>query len=460
MAMDETSVIAGEPGVDPVPPAPDYAPAQPARSVWERRVATLLLVVYLFAIGLAVPAVWARNQIFDTERFVRTVAPLAEDDDVKEAVVQRVSTSVSSAVASSDFLTEGDRDVLAAVLPAVTLNAVESVTRNVVYSPEFEPLWEDAARALHAGFEALLTGGESPYFSSENGQVAIELSPIVAKVTDELATRGINVTPQSSNLQFVLFESDELASLQSITEYIEELAIILPIVALVALVGYLLLSPNRRGALVVASLGLAVMMAAVLVFIIFDRWLYQRALDDSVNQDAATATFDILTYYLRLALRLLSLLGIVLALIFYFTRHMGVSMAGVDSVTERGWQSLTNRWPALGNIENAVARNRKLTGALLTSAVTLLLIVWDGLTINWAVVILLLGLVGLVLIRRAQPSVEVTVQAPVMQPTPAPARPAADMVGYLQELGDLKSQGLLSDEEFARAKDRLLGATP
>lgn len=46
-------------------------------------------------------------------------------------------------------------------------------------------------------------------------------------------------------------------------------------------------------------------------------------------------------------------------------------------------------------------------------------------------------------------------QAP---PAPAPAAPAAeDPMVQIQKLGALKEQGLLSDEEFAAAKARILG---
>ena len=47
------------------------------------------------------------------------------------------------------------------------------------------------------------------------------------------------------------------------------------------------------------------------------------------------------------------------------------------------------------------------------------------------------------------------------QQAPAPASPAtapgADLTTELQRLADLKEQGLLSDEEFAAAKHKLLG---
>jgi hypothetical protein len=43
-------------------------------------------------------------------------------------------------------------------------------------------------------------------------------------------------------------------------------------------------------------------------------------------------------------------------------------------------------------------------------------------------------------------------------PAPAPAAPAADDLGaQLQQLADLHAQGVLTDEEFADAKAKLLG---
>lgn len=53
--------------------------------------------------------------------------------------------------------------------------------------------------------------------------------------------------------------------------------------------------------------------------------------------------------------------------------------------------------------------------------------------------------------------------APPPPPAPAPAAPApaaaaqSDLTGQLAKLGELHSQGVLSDEEFAAAKQRLLG---
>lgn len=41
--------------------------------------------------------------------------------------------------------------------------------------------------------------------------------------------------------------------------------------------------------------------------------------------------------------------------------------------------------------------------------------------------------------------------------TPAPAPGGPDLMGQLQQLADLRSAGMLTDEEFTRAKASLLG---
>jgi hypothetical protein len=48
-------------------------------------------------------------------------------------------------------------------------------------------------------------------------------------------------------------------------------------------------------------------------------------------------------------------------------------------------------------------------------------------------------------------------QEPAPAPPPAPAAPAADPIEQLKQLGALHQQGVLTDEEFAAQKAKLLG---
>jgi hypothetical protein len=46
--------------------------------------------------------------------------------------------------------------------------------------------------------------------------------------------------------------------------------------------------------------------------------------------------------------------------------------------------------------------------------------------------------------------------APAQPAAPAPAPPAPDRIAQLKQLGELKAQGVLTDEEFAAEKARVL----
>ena len=57
----------------------------------------------------------------------------------------------------------------------------------------------------------------------------------------------------------------------------------------------------------------------------------------------------------------------------------------------------------------------------------------------------------------AQEEVQYAEPAPAPA-APAPAAPAADPIAQLKELAELKNQGILTEEEFAAQKAKILGS--
>jgi len=57
----------------------------------------------------------------------------------------------------------------------------------------------------------------------------------------------------------------------------------------------------------------------------------------------------------------------------------------------------------------------------------------------------------------AQQAAQDQQQAPAPQQSAAPSGGGGDMMGQLQQLADMKSSGVLTDQEFAAAKAKLLG---
>ncbi len=470
------------PGVSPgIPPvanagAGDTTADHTEPAGWRRWLSPVLLAVFLVSTTLAVPAIWFDNLIMESDRFVRTVAPLASDEAIQDAIVREVSGHVSARLAEADAFQGSDADsgIVRSTLTVATAGALDDIVGRVVRSAQFESLWEEIATVAHSAINTLITGGSSPYLTTDNGQVAFSLAPIVTTIEGELATLGITVPLDPDDAQIVLFESEELAEVQRIVEFVDALAVILPILALISLVGYVVLATENRTALVHAGFGLAAAMILLLVLVALERWWYLRNLSDGVDKDAAAAIYDVLTHYLRRGIRILALLGLITA-----GAAMLLIRGGSPRLTDAKGrfaiehQSLTERWPVLARVEGEIRANQWVVVGGLAGLVVVLIIVWEGISLAWMLGLLALVAGGYLLVNRWIAQREelpiarsMTLLEPEFAPADAPAQTTSqavavplsvpEVVEFLSTLGQLKAQDLLSDEEFSQAKAMVL----
>src|SRR5262245_776523 len=73
-------------------PLPGAGPA--SRQRWRAIVATLLIVIGCVLAPLSVAAVWTRNQVTNTDRYVATVTPLANDPAIQNAITDQITAQV------------------------------------------------------------------------------------------------------------------------------------------------------------------------------------------------------------------------------------------------------------------------------------------------------------------------------------------------------------------------------
>ena len=129
---------------------------------WRRIVGAVLVVVGCLLVPLSLSAVWVRNTLLDTDNYVSTVGPLADNPDVQHAIANRVTDAlfanadVEAKVADAlppraDFLAGPVSDGVRTAINAATLRLAES--------DRFETLWENANRRAHGAVVNVLTGG-------------------------------------------------------------------------------------------------------------------------------------------------------------------------------------------------------------------------------------------------------------------------------------------------------------
>jgi hypothetical protein len=306
--------------------------ARAARQRWRTIVATLLIVVGCVLAPLGVAAVWTRNQVTNTDRYVATVSPLARDPAIQAAIADQITTQVFTYIDVKGLTTQAVQALTArgGLPPEVATqlqafatpiaNGVQSFTRDqvgkVVASDAFADAWVQANRVAHAELVKALTGEGGGAVTVENDTVSVNLAAFIQVVKQRLLESGFTLAARIPEVQasFVLFQSKDITRARSGFNLLNTLGVWLPIVTLILLALGVYVAKDHRRALVGAGLGVAAGMVLLALGLAVFRSIYLDAVPASVlPHDAAAVLYDTVVRFLRLGLRTILVLGLVVA---------------------------------------------------------------------------------------------------------------------------------------------------
>ncbi len=303
---------------------------------WPSVTCAVLAATMLLA---SVVTVWARNTMLDTDQYVATVAPLAQDEDVQNAVAARVTEAISAELdfktIAEDALEENlseEAAVLAGPIASGAENLINEAVVGLVQTQAFERVWEDANRLAHENVVKILTGDsdKSDLVSAAEGKIVLDLAPLADQVLGLLGdTFGTDLTSSVDTedlpIEFTLVESADLADAQDALKLFDTISWLTLILTIAFLVGAVLLAEQRR--LGVRRLGLAIVISMVIAGLMytFARNEYVSGVADVPNPDAAKAVFDILTRFLQRAIRALLVLGVLTLIGVWVTGPSGTA---------------------------------------------------------------------------------------------------------------------------------------
>jgi hypothetical protein len=292
--------------------------AQRSAPRWRRILVALLVVIGCVLAPISVIGLWGRNTLLDTDQYVDTVGPLAKDPAIQKAVSERVSKRlVSSVDIEGEIKAAFPRaESFAPSIAAGLETFVREATLRITQSERFHTLWENINRRAHSRIVAVLEGEGTETVQTRDGQVVLNVGPLVDEVKKRLDDRGVTVFDGvSTKAQFVLFDSEQLTKAQSGVRALKRVTYLLPILALVAFAAAIALSSNRRRTLLRAALGLAFGMALVLIVFNLGRGAYLDAVERAGrSREANAAAFDQVIDFLRISLRTVFAVGLVVAL--------------------------------------------------------------------------------------------------------------------------------------------------
>ncbi|WP_406134143.1 hypothetical protein [Streptomyces zaomyceticus] len=382
--------------------APRPAPRHRARSF----LAAVLIVIGCLLVPLGIVAAWTSDIVGDTDRYVATVAPLASDEDVQAAVANRVTGAVMEHLDLENLL-EGvapeQRPLLAKALgrlggslESAVSSFVHDKTEEVVASDGFETIWTEANRAIHTSLVRALTGSGEGAVQINNDTVTVDLAPVIERVKQRLVDAGLTVAAKIPEIHtdFTVVKSDDIGKVKTGFRLLQAMGLWLPVIAVLLVAAGVLLSAHRRRVLIASALGFAAGALFLGICLTVFRTVYLNALPDTVSQAAAGSVYDALIHFLRTTVRMVVVLGLVLALAAWLA---GPSRPAV--VTRRMWNSgiAATRGAAdsaglrTGPVGPFVRRHRTWITWILVALAVLAYVLWNHPT-GWVVVGLALGL--------------------------------------------------------------------
>ncbi|HYI23815.1 MAG TPA: hypothetical protein VD767_00260 [Thermomicrobiales bacterium] len=284
--------------------------------LWRRIGTWTLLVIFCIGLVASIASVWLRVEVLDTDAYVDTVAPLASDPDVQQAIADRVIFLLDQRMQQEDARIEIDGLVRGMAFAAV-LDLVHRVVLDVVESDDFQQFWIAANREVHQRSIDALTGESDGALFLENGQLTLDLNPLIAQVDARLQSRGLaifdRIQVDPAQATFVIFESDAARKAERGIELVETLSIVLPLVTIIALAGCLLMADRRWRMMAWIGIGAAVSMILLLVVLSVLRERYLDGLGAGRSVDANEAALDIFFRAFHKAVRVTAGIGLVVA---------------------------------------------------------------------------------------------------------------------------------------------------
>ncbi len=371
----------------------------------------VLLIAATIVTPLALTAVWLRDEVLVTHRYVHTVTPLASNPAIVSAVAAQITDALyAKANLSTKSVLPGKASFLGKTLDAGLRSYTQQTIERFLRTAAFRVIWVQANTQAHEALVAALEGKKSQFISPD-GSVDIDLSNAVLAARTALGDAGIHAFDKlgTAELQrgIVIAKPESLHRARNGVKLLKALALGLPILALLLYGLAFAISRERRRTLLRAGISLMVAGVGGLLAIVAGRYVYSHhVVAPDVPQAAARALYNTVLSDLRLWFELTALGG-VLATVAAIAAGPSRAAAAVRGATLRTAGGITDEVVGASATSKWVAANKPV---LRTVTVILgLLLVLDShhitsrLIVEYTLgVLLVLGLVE-ILARPARP---------------------------------------------------------
>ena len=432
-----------------------------------RRALPIVLIVLASVIGfLSVFALWAKRQALETDTWTQTSSQLLENEEIRDAIADFIVAEIYANVDVEGQIEKRlppDIKGLAGPAAGGLRQAATSATQQALQRPKVQQAWENANRIAHQKLLALLDD-DLQGASTSGGVVTLDLRSIAGQIASQVgisSNLADKLPPDAAEIE--ILRSDQLEAAQTGVDLLRKLAFWLTAITLLLYALAIYLAKGRRRE-TLRAVGFAFIVVGILV--LFAHRLAGGAVVGALTGTAASegpaqATWDIATSLLVATGQGIVAYGIVIVLAAW--------LAGPTAAAT---------WVRRG-ITPYLRQPRFAYGGLV---VVLALIFWWDPTeathrLPTSILLIVLLALGVEMLRhqviREFPdhvttwSPEATAQAlsdrmrerrerRVASGAAVAASASEQRVDQLERLAKLKQSGVISDDELAAEKQRVL----
>ena len=384
-----------------------------------------LVVLTALVFTLAITAGWTRRTLFNTDQYVRTVAPIVEHDSVQRVLSERLTSEVLLLINTDELVAQALPPralILSGPIVGAIEDFVEERVRERLGSDQFAERWANINRFAHTQIMAVLRGEGGAVLTTDDGTVTLNLLPVINEVLVRVEERAAGLIGQDVDLpeitegevpeeahvkieaalgvdvpedfgEIVVFQSDKLEAAQEGLELVDRAVLLLLIVAALLIPLTLWVARRRRRTLIQLCTGILIGLVVVRRLVMY---MQDQIVDLArpENQDAAQAIVDdLMRNFFRLTAYLI-VIGIVVIVIALVTgpypwamklrrrsRELAGSVGG--AVSARAQDDSTTEWV------QAHRDALQIGGAIF---LVLMLLIFD---LSWIAFFVLCAIVGL-----------------------------------------------------------------
>lgn len=342
----ENATLRGRLDPNSTEPLPDLAPVP--EPTHKRGWGWTLLAVVLIVIGailapVAVVASWAKVQLTDTDAFVATYAPLANDpgvqayvtDETVKVIQQHVDIPQLTSQVIDGITGLGTGPVATKALDALKtplaqgiVSLIQTTVGRFVASDAFAQVWQDALRVSHTQLVATMQGNPQAAIAiGKDGSVGIQLGPIIDKVKQRLVDQGITFASRIPTIDktITVAQNSSIPTIQVFYNLALVAGAWLPWVSIGLLALGVIVARRRALALIGAASALAIAMIVVVSAIAIGQIVFiASASPGLVPAGVATTLYTTVSTAMKDTGVAVLVLAIVVALVGWYSGPFGV----------------------------------------------------------------------------------------------------------------------------------------